>query len=122
MKVFEPMNVMVEGFWKRTLHFTEKLIVLITIGYFVNYVVSVLLILYAIQSTGNFSYLDTLIAETSVTFRDIVGIAIIKFAVENIFRYNDFGGRVPAKTCTDKETGAPCGEGEFVVVEEETEE
>lgn len=106
----QHMNVLIEGFWKKTLRFTEKLLVLLTIGYFANCIVSVVLILFAINQTGNFSYLDTLITETSVTFRDIVGIAIIKFAVENVFRYNDFGGRVPSKP-------VPPDEGAFVVEE-----
>lgn len=106
------MKTLVAGFWERTLHFTEKIILLLTIFYFVNWGVSVVLILDAIHTTGNFSYLDTLIMETSTTFRDIVGIAIIKFAVENVFKYNSFGGRVCSKQSSNED-------GEFVVLEEQ---
>lgn len=109
------METLVTGFWKRTLHFTEKLILLLTIFYFVNWGVSVALVLDAIHTIGSFSYLDTLITETCVTFRDIVGLAIIKFAVENVFKYNSFGGRVPSKECEPDEGG-------FAVIEETEDE
>ena len=107
-------ETLVTGFWKKTLHFTEKIILLLTIFYFINWGVSVVLVLDAIHTIGSFSYLDTLITETSMTFRDIVGIAIIKFAVENIFKFNDFGGRVPSKSCSN------CDD-EFIVEEIEEE-
>lgn len=103
------METLVTGFWKRTLHFTEKIILLLTIFYFINWGVSVCLVLDAIHTIGSFSYLDTLITETSTTFRDIVGIAIIKFAIENVFKFNSFGGRVPNKCPEDVE---------FAVIEE----
>lgn len=105
------METLITGFWKKTLHFTEKIILLLTIFYFINWGVSVALVLDAIHTIGSFSYLDTLITETSVTFRDIVGIAIIKFAIENIFKYNTFGGRVPNKQPEPDE-------GEYEVIEE----
>lgn len=41
-------------------------------------------------------HLDTLVTETSETFRTVVGMAIIKFGIENIFKYNDFGGHIPS--------------------------
>ena len=84
-------------FMERTLKFTEKVTVWVTLLYIVNWLVSVVLIGLAIYKTANFAYLDTLITETSETFRSVVGIAIIKFGVENIFKYNDFGGKVPNK-------------------------
>lgn len=84
-------------FMERTLKFTEKVTVWVTLLYIVNWLVSVVLIGMAIYRTDNFAYLDTLITETSETFRSVVGIAIIKFGVENIFKYNDFGGKVPTK-------------------------
>lgn len=83
-------------FLTKTLKFTEKVIVWVTLLYVVNWFVSVALIFWAIKETSNFAYLDTLISETSTTFRDVVGIAIIKFGVENIFKYNDFGGKIPS--------------------------
>lgn len=104
------MNVLIEGFWKKTLKFTQSLLVWLTAFYFVNWITSVILISIAIHTTGNFSYLDTLITETSVTFRDIVGIAIVKFAVENIFKFNSFGGHVISRPVSPDE-------GEFVVEE-----
>lgn len=79
---------------EKTLKFTEKVIVCLTILFICNWFVSVGLIILAIKETSNFAYLDTLITETSTTFRDIVGVAVIKFGVENIFKYNDFGGRI----------------------------
>lgn len=88
---------------KRTLKFTETVIVWLAVIYFLNWIVSVALILLAIEHTANFAYLDTLITETGTTFRDIVGIAIIKFGIENIFKYNDFGGKIPNKNEEDCE-------------------
>ena len=52
-----------------------------------------LVIVVAIKETGQFSYLDTLISETNETFRIVVGANIVKAGVENIFKYNDFGGK-----------------------------
>ena len=88
----------------RTLKFTETVVVWVFIIYILNWIVSMLMIWYAIKTTCNFSYLDTLIAETSSSFRDIVGIAVIKFGVENIFKYNDFGGKIPSKDDTEYES------------------
>lgn len=90
------INSLKKQFIAKTLKFTEKVIVCVTLLYVFNWFVSVCLICLAIKETANFAYLDTLITETSTTFRDIVGIAIIKFGVENIFKYNDFGGKVPS--------------------------
>lgn len=83
-------------FLEKTLKFTETVVVWVTLLYIANWLVSVVLIAVAIKETMNFAYLDTLIMETSQTFRDIVGLAIIKFGLENIFKYNDFGGKVPS--------------------------
>lgn len=92
------------GFMERTLKFTEKVIVWVTLLYVFNWIVSVILIGMAIKETQNFAYLDTLITETSETFRNVVGIAIIKFGVENIFKYNDFGGKIPSKNSESSDT------------------
>lgn len=92
------------GFMERTLKFTEKVIVWVTLLYVFNWIVSVILIGMAIKETQNFAYLDTLITETSETFRNVVGIAIIKFGVENIFKYNDFGGKIPSKNSKSSDT------------------
>lgn len=92
----------------KTLKFTETVVVWVAILYIINWFTSVAIIIWAIKQTQNFAYLDTLIVETSNTFRDIVGVAIIKFGVENIFKFNDFGGRIPSKpeeTMEDNEGG-----------------
>lgn len=86
----------------RALKFTETVVVWVFIIYILNWVMSMLMIWYAIKTTCNFSYLDTLITETSSSFRDIVGIAVIKFGVENIFKYNDFGGKIPNKSSDEE--------------------
>lgn len=88
------LGVVKSQFFARTLKFTERVIVWVTALYVLNWFVSVIMICWAIKETSNFAYLDTLINETSLTFRDVVGIAIIKFGVENIFKYNNFGGKV----------------------------
>lgn len=88
------LNNLSKRFWVKTLKFTETVVVWVTILYVINWVSSVAIIIWAIKETQNFAYLDTLITETSSTFRDVVGVAIIKFGVENIFKYNDFGGKV----------------------------
>lgn len=88
------LGIIKSQFFARTLKFTERVIVWVTILYVLNWFISVILICWAIKETSNFAYLDTLINETSLTFRDVVGIAIIKFGVENIFKYNNFGGKV----------------------------
>ena len=80
----------------RTLKFTEIVVVWVFLIYLLNWMISLVMILYAIKTTCNFAYLDTLIVETSTSFRDIVGISVIKFGVENIFKYNDFGGKIPS--------------------------
>lgn len=99
----ESLKTLKLRFVKRTLKFTETVIVWLAVIYFLNWIVSVALILLAIEHTTNFAYLDTLITETGTTFRDIVGIAIIKFGIENIFKYNDFGGKIPNKNEEDCE-------------------
>lgn len=98
------LNNLNKGFWVRTLKFTETVVVWVTILYIINWVASVAIIIWAIKETQNFAYLDTLIMETSNTFRDVVGVAIIKFGVENIFKYNDFGGKIPSKPENTGET------------------
>lgn len=93
----KPAKLTRKRILNRALKFTEFITVALTTHYFLNWFVSIGLILWAIKATGNFSYLDTLISETSTTFRNIVGLAVVKFCLENIFKYNDFGGRVISK-------------------------
>ena len=97
------LDTLKSQFMAKTLKFTEKIIVYLSILYFLNWLVSVILICVAIFTTGNFAYLDTLITETGTAFRSIVGVAIIKFGVENIFKYNDFGGKITNKPVESEE-------------------
>lgn len=93
----ESLRTLRHKFIQKTLKFTERVVVWVTLLYILNWVVSAILIVVAIKETMNFMFLDTLIVETSETFRQVVGLAIIKFGVENIFKYNDFGGHVPSR-------------------------
>ena len=65
----------------------------LSVLYVLNWLYSLVVIVVAIKETGQFSYLDTLISETNETFRIVVGANIVKAGVENIFKYNDFGGK-----------------------------
>lgn len=96
-EVEKEMEGLRRTFLKKSLKFTEAVVVWVTILYLLNWIVSVVLITLAIKETKNFAYLDILITETGETFRIIVGASVIKFGVENIFKYNDFGGRVPSR-------------------------
>lgn len=107
----EDMTSLRKRFLVRTLKFTEKVTVWVTLLYVFNWFVSVALIVMAIKETTNFAYLDTLITETSETFRSVVGIAIIKFGVENIFKYNDFGGKVVSNGSYEDEPSIEENEG-----------
>ena len=78
--------------------FTKKLITSITIVYFICTLVEIILILIAIYQTGTFSFLDTFIVENNNTFRDVVCVNLVKSTLENIFKYNDFGGKIPSKS------------------------
>lgn len=70
--------------------FTKVVVSTISIVWVFSTIFSALMVAYAIHTTGQFSFLDTFIIENSSTFRDIVGINIIKSCVENVFKYNDF--------------------------------
>ena len=76
---------------KWSLTFTKKVIVLVTILWIFQLIYSAVVILYAIKVQGNFSYLDSFIADNGETFRLIVGTNIISKTVENIFKYNEGG-------------------------------
>ena len=64
---------------------TKMIVNCLSVLYVLNWLYSLVVIVVAIKETGQFSYLDTLISETNETFRIVVG--------ENIFKYNDFGGK-----------------------------
>ena len=72
---------------------TKMIVNCLSVLYVLNWLYSLVVIVVAIKETGQFSYLDTLISETNETFRIVVGANIVKAGVENIFKYNDFGGK-----------------------------
>ena len=72
---------------------TKMIINVLSILYVVNWLYSVVIIAIAVAQTGQFSFLDTLITETNETFRVVVGAGVVKSCVENVFKYNDFGGK-----------------------------
>ena len=73
--------------------YTKMIVNCLSVLYVLNWLYSLVVIVVAIKETGQFSYLDTLIGETNETFRIVVGANIVKAGVENIFKYNDFGGK-----------------------------
>lgn len=76
-----------------TWEFTKKIVVFLSVLYILNWLYSAVVIAIAVYDTGTFSYLDTLITETNETFRIVVGANVIKSCIENIFKYNDIGGK-----------------------------
>lgn len=78
--------------FNRFLHYTETIFLWLTVCYFIWEFISLAMIFVAIKETMTFSYLDTFVMETNQTFRDIAGVVIIKFLVENVFKYNKFKG------------------------------
>ena len=77
--------------FKWSLTFTKKVITLVTILWSIQLVFSAVLIWYAVQSQGNFSYLDTFITDNGESFRLIVGVNIVSKTIENVFKYNEGG-------------------------------
>ena len=69
--------------------FTKIVITSISIVWVLSTIFSAIMVAYAIYTTGQFSFLDTFITENSTTFRDVVGVNLIKSCVENVFKYND---------------------------------
>ncbi|MDD2979511.1 MAG: hypothetical protein PHN80_06010 [Hespellia sp.] len=78
---------------KWTWEHTKMIINVLSILYVVNWIYSAIVITVAIIQTGQFSFLDSLITETNETFRVVVGANVVKACVENVFKYNDFGGK-----------------------------
>lgn len=76
---------------KWSLSFTKRVIVTVTILWIIQLVYSMIIIWYAVKTQGNFSYLDSFIADNGETFRLIVGTNIVSKTVENIFKYNEGG-------------------------------
>ena len=77
--------------FKWSLTFTKKVILLVTFIWTIQLIFSAILIWYAVQTQGNFSFLDTFITDNGETFRLIVGVNIVSKTIENIFKYNEGG-------------------------------
>lgn len=77
--------------FKWSLTFTKKVILLVTFIWAIQLIFSAILIWYAVQTQGNFSFLDTFITDNGETFRLIVGVNIVSKTIENIFKYNEGG-------------------------------
>lgn len=89
MNKFGKLSVLDFANWSLT--FTKKLIVFVTIIWSLSTLYSAALMLYAISTVGDFSFLDTFINDNGETFRLIVGANLISKTVENVFHYNNGG-------------------------------
>lgn len=89
------------AFNKRFLHFTETLVYNLSKFYFICSVGELILCAYAV-SKGLDGPLNTFITEQNTTFRNTVGVAIVKFLVENIFQYNSFGKNKNSETNSEE--------------------
>lgn len=85
-----------------SLTFTKKVITLVTVLWAIQLVYSAIMIWYAVQMQGNFSYLDTFITDNGETFRLLVGTNIISKTIENVFKYNE--GGIFGKSIVPEET------------------
>ena len=73
--------------------FTKLIVTILTIVYFLIMVYCGVVIWMGMYKLAITTYLDTFITEINETFRLIVGANVIKAGVENVFKYNDFGGK-----------------------------
>lgn len=73
--------------------FTKLIVTILTIVYFLIMVYCGVVIWMGMYKLAVTTYLDTFITEINETFRLIVGANVIKAGVENVFKYNDFGGK-----------------------------
>lgn len=80
-----------KSMFKWSLTFTKKVVTLVTVLWFFQLVYSAVIIWFAVQTQGNFSYLDTFITDNGESFRLIVGANIISKTIENVFKYNEGG-------------------------------
>lgn len=85
-----------------SLTFTKKVITLVTVIWFFQLIFSAIMIWYAVQMQGNFSYLDTFITDNGESFRLLVGTNIVSKTIENVFKYNE--GGIFGKSITPEET------------------
>lgn len=80
-----------KSFLSWSISFLKKVVVVVTIAWIFQLIYSAIMILYAVNVCGDFSYLDTFISDNGETFRLIVGTGIVAKTVENIFKYNNGG-------------------------------
>lgn len=80
-----------KSFSKWSLTFTKRVVIVVTIMWFLQLVYSAAMILYAVHTYGDFSYLDSFILDNGETFRLIVGAGIVTKTIENVFKYNNGG-------------------------------
>jgi hypothetical protein len=64
---------------------------MVTVIWAIQLLYSAIMILYAVKTCGDFSYLDSFITDNGETFRLIVGTNIVSKTVENVFKYNEGG-------------------------------
>ena len=77
--------------------FTKVIVSLLTVLYFIIMIYCGFVIRFGMSKLSMVTYLDTFMTEINETFRLIVGANVIKATIENVFKYNDFGGKV--KSC-----------------------
>lgn len=85
------MRNLIKDSFRWSLTFTKKVVVIVTILWAIQLFYSAIMIWYAVNTQGDFSYLDSFITDNGETFRLIVGTNIISKTVENIFKYNEGG-------------------------------
>lgn len=85
------MKKLIKDSFKWSLSFTKKVIVIVTVVWVIQITYSAIMILYAVRTQGNFSYLDSFISDNGETFRLIVGTNIVSKTIENVFKYNEGG-------------------------------
>lgn len=85
------MSKQLKETFKWSLTFTKKVIILVTVIWFLELIFSATMIWYAVWTQGNFSYLDTFIMDNGESFRLIVGTNIVSKTIENVFKYNEGG-------------------------------
>ena len=93
-----------KSFFKWSLTFTKRVIIVVTIAWVLQLIYSAVMILYAVHTCGDFSYLDSFITDNGETFRLIVGAGIITKTIENVFKYNEggvFGKSLPYEPDTE---------------------
>jgi hypothetical protein len=72
------------SFFKWVQEFSKRIVIITFIIFIAIDIVSLLTVILAYLQTGTLNYIDTIIAETNQTFRDVIGGYIIKAATENV--------------------------------------